>query len=128
MPVHEVYPTHAVFRRKADGAITQWAAVVEGTNDGECKLPGAADAGSFLGFAMNAAADDEEVQIAGPGCYSRAISDGTVTRGAQCSIQGTTGKLKAITTADTYVVASARSAGSVDGDIVFVRVLDVNNT
>ncbi len=128
MPVHENYPAHAVFRRVAEASITQWAAVVEGTSDGQCNMPGGADVGLFLGFAMNGASAGEEVQIAGPGCYSRALSDGTVTRGAQCSIAGTSGKIKAVTTADTYVVASARSAGAVDGNHVWVRVLEVNNT
>ncbi len=128
MPVHENYPAHAVFRRVAEGAVTLGAALVEGTSDGQCKLPGGADAGAFLGFAMHGAASGEEVQIAGPGCYARAISDSTVTRGASCSIHGTAGKIKAVTTADTHIVAQAMSAGAVDGDTVWVRVLNVNNT
>lgn len=128
MPQFEKYPAHAVNTYTAEGAITQGMALVEGTADGQAKAPGAADAGSFVGFAMHAAASGEQVQVAGPGCYARAISDGTVTRGAQCAIAGTTGKLKAVTTADTYVVAQACTAGAVDGDTVWVLVLNVNNT
>lgn len=128
MPQFEKYPAHAVNTYTAEGTITAGMALVEGTADGQAKAPGAADVGSFVGFAMHAAANNEQVQVAGPGCYARAISDGTVTRGAQCAIQGTTGKLKAVTTADTYVVAQACTAGAVDGDTVFVLVLNVNNT
>lgn len=128
MPQLEKYPAHAVNTYTAEGTITKGMALVEGTADGQAKAPGGADVGAFVGFAMHDAASGEQVQVAGPGCYARAISDGTVTRGAQCAIQGTSGKLKAVTTADTYVVAQACTAGAVDGDTVFVLVVNVNNT
>lgn len=128
MPQLEVYPPFATPTYTAEGVITKGMALVEGTADGQAKAPGGADVGLFVGFAMHDAASGEQVQVAGPGCRARAISDGTVTRGAQCSIAGTSGKLKAVTTADTYVVAQANTAGAVDGDTVWVTVMQVNNT
>lgn len=128
MPQFESYPAHCVHTYTAEGAITARAALVEGTADGQAKLPGGADVAGFVGFAMHAAESGEQVQVAGPGCYAQAISDGSVTRGAHCSIEGTTGKIKAVTTADTFHVAKANTAGAVDGNVVWVRVEDVNNT
>lgn len=127
MPQIEKYPAHAVDTYTAEGAITQWACVTIGTADPQVKLPTAADLGG-LGFAMAAAATTEQVQIAGPGCCSRAIASAAIAAGDYLAIAGTTGKVKTVTTADTFIVGRALTAAAADGDTVWVRVMDVNNT
>lgn len=119
----ENYPEHCIIRRTAEAAITAFTTVVEGTDDGECNVPGAADAGGVLGIAMHDAEAGEEVQIAGPGCRAKALVSGAVTRGLWLSIAGTSGKLKNATlTADIEVVGKCMHTTTADGDHTVVLV------
>jgi hypothetical protein len=119
----ENYPEHCIIRRIAAAAITAHAAVVEGSTDGECDMPGGADVGGILGIAMHAAEEGEEVQIAGPGCRAKALVSGAVTRGLWLSIAGASGKLKNATlTADIEVLGKCQHTTTTDGDHTVVLV------
>jgi hypothetical protein len=124
MSMEEKYPADCVITRTAEVAITAaFVVVVEGTADGQCNLPGGADVGGVLGVALHTAAIGDQVKIAGPGCYSRVLSSGTLTRGAWVSIHGTTGKVKnATVTADVEVVGKCMHTTTTDADHSFIYV------
>lgn len=125
MSMEEKYPADCVITRNAQVAITSaFVVVVEGTADGDCTLPSAADVGGILGVALHTAAIGEQVKIAGPGCYSKVLSSGVLTRGGWVAIHGTTGKVKNIvtTTTDTEVVGKCMHTTATDADYSWIYV------
>ena len=115
----------STYRYTAEGAVTQFAVLVEGTADKQAKLPGGADAAGFIGVAMHAAADGEEVTVAEPGSFVRCIAGAAISRGAALSIAGATGKVKTAAPssgANTFIIGHAKSTVTTDGDTVFVHL------
>lgn len=109
----------------AEGAVTQFAVVVEGTDDGEVDMPGGADVGAIVGVAQHAAAAGERVNVAEPGSFTRAIASAAIARGANVSITGTNGKVKTAAPssgANTFIVGQAKSAAAADGDHIFIFI------
>lgn len=108
----------------AEVAITKFMVVIEGTADGQCNDPGAAN-DVCLGVAMNAAAAGETVDVVLFGPYT-VIAQAAISRGALVAIQGVTGKVAAITpgvgTADQRVVGKALQAADADGDQMSIFV------
>jgi hypothetical protein len=105
--------------------ITKWRAVVSGTNDGECKLPTAANQLS-LGITQEAQAKvNQNVAVRKYG-ISRAYANGTVTKGDYVEVGASTGALRK---ADLSTVPGAATLHHVlgiaetsanDGEIFFV--------
>lgn len=97
--------------------------VVQGTNAGECALPGAANAGSILGVTMHSQSlQNKNVSVRKAGIAS-VVAAGTIAVGAPVNIAGTSGKVKAIDeTTGTKIncVGFAETAASADGDIIDV--------
>jgi hypothetical protein len=105
--------------------ITKWRAVVPGSNDGECKLPTAANQLS-LGITQEAQAKvNQNVAVRKYG-ISRAYANGTVTKGDYVEVGASTGALRK---ADLSTVPGAATLHHVlgvaetsanDGEIFFV--------
>jgi hypothetical protein len=97
--------------------------VVQGTNAGECALPGAANAGAVLGVTMHSQSlQNKNVSVRKAGIAS-AVAAGTIAVGAPVNIAGTSGKVKAIDeSSGTKIncVGFAETAASADGDIIDV--------
>ena len=97
--------------------------VVQGTNAGECALPGAANAGAILGVTMHSQSlQNKNVSVRKAGIAS-VVAAGAITVGAPVNIAGTSGKVKAIDeTSGTKIncVGFAETAASADGDIIDV--------
>ncbi len=97
--------------------------VVQGTNAGECALPGAANAGAILGVTMHSQSlQNKNVSVRKAGIAS-VVAAGTISVGAPVNIAGTSGKVKAIDeTSGTKIncVGLAETAASADGDIIDV--------
>lgn len=97
--------------------------VVQGTNAGECALPGAANAGAILGVTMHSQSlQNKNVSVRKAGIAS-VVAAGAISVGAPVNVAGTSGKVKAIDeTSGTKIncVGFAETAASADGDIIDV--------
>ncbi len=97
--------------------------VVQGTNPGEAKLPGAANAGSILGVTVHSQAlEGANVAVRKAG-IARVKAAGAIGVGAPVNIAGTSGKVKEIDeTAGTAIecLGFAETAAAADGDIIEV--------
>jgi len=97
--------------------------VVQGTNAGECALPGAANAPKILGVTVHAQSlKGQNVAVRKAG-IARVEAAGTMALGVPVNIAGTTGKVKAINeSSGTKIncVGFAETAASADGDIIEV--------
>lgn len=97
--------------------------VVQGTNAGECALPGAANAGAILGVTMHSQSlQNKNVSVRKAGIAS-VVAAGAIMVGAPVNVAGTSGKVKAIDeTSGTKIncVGFAETAASADGDIIDV--------
>lgn len=101
-------------------------AVVEGTADGQCKLPGGASAANFIGitrYAGSATAGDP-IEVVTDGCCDAVVDATTdIARGDWLEIAGTSGKLaKSAMTNGKQIVARALEAATADGDVIAVRI------
>ncbi len=97
--------------------------VVQGTNAGECALPGAANAGAILGVTVHSQSlQNKNVSIRKAGIAS-VVAAGAISVGVPVNVAGTSGKVKAIDeTSGTKIncVGFAETAASADGDIIDV--------
>lgn len=97
--------------------------VVQGTNAGECALPGAANAGAILGVTMHSQSlQNKNVSVRKAGIAS-VIAAGAISVGVPVDVAGTSGKVKAIDeSSGTKIncVGFAETAASADGDIIDV--------
>lgn len=110
----------------AEGAISAFTVVVEGTADGQVKAPGDADAGAIVGIALHDAAAGERVKVARPGDSAPVKAGAAIARGALVSIHGTTGKVKTAAPAagaNAFVVGQAQNAAAADGDIIYCLIM-----
>lgn len=97
--------------------------VVQGTNAGECALPGAANAGAILGVTMHSQSlQNKNVSVRKAGIAS-VVAAGAISVGVPVNVAGTSGKVKAIDeSSGTKIncVGFAETAASADGDIIDV--------
>lgn len=97
--------------------------VVQGTNAGECALPGAANAGAILGVTVHSQSlQNKNVSVRKAGIAS-VVAAGAISVGVPVNVAGTSGKVKAIDeTSGTKIncVGFAETAASADGDIIDV--------
>lgn len=127
MPQIERYSNPLSFT--AEAAITGKRVVVHGTTDGQCNMPGGADVAGMIGVARASQATvGGAVVVDGPGSYVQVQASGAVTRGASLAIDGTSGKVKAVTTADTHIVGYSVSDCTTDGDVIWMLVWPTNNS
>lgn len=99
--------------------------VVQGTNAGECALPGAANAGAILGVTTHAQSlQNQNVSVRKAG-IARVEAAGAIPVGSAVNISGTSGKVKAQSEASGTAVnclGFAETAATADGDIVEVFI------
>jgi hypothetical protein len=102
-----------------------YLAVVQGTNAGEAKLPGAANAGSILGLTVHSQSlEGANVAVRKAG-IAKAVAAGAIDVGAPVNVAGATGKVKAIDEAtDTKIncLGFAETPASADGDVIEVFI------
>jgi hypothetical protein len=105
--------------------VTKYRAVIPGTNDGECKLPTAANQLS-CGITQEAQAQvNENVTLRKYG-ISRAYAEGTVTKGDYVEISGTDGSLRkadlatAPEAATVHHIVGIAETSAGDGEVFFV--------
>jgi hypothetical protein len=105
--------------------ITKWRAVIPGTNDGECKLPTAANQLS-LGITQEAQAKQNQNVAVRKYGISRAYAKGAVTKGDYVEGGDATGALRKadLTTvpgaATLHHVHGIAETSAADGEIFFV--------
>jgi len=105
--------------------ITKWRAVIPGTNDGECKLPTAANQLS-LGITQEAQAKQNQNVAVRKYGISRAYAKGAVTKGDYVEVGDTTGALRkadlatAPGAATLHHVLGIAETSAADGEIFFV--------
>jgi hypothetical protein len=105
--------------------ITKWRAVVPGTNDGECKLPTAANQLS-LGITQEAQAKQNQNVAVRKYGISRVYAKGAVTKGDYVEVGDATGTLRKadLTTvpgaATLHHVLGIAETSAADGEIFFV--------
>lgn len=103
--------------------------VVEGTADGQVKLPGGADAGGIVGItqlAGNATADTRILVVTGGYAELFVKAAGTsIARGDYLSIHGTSGMGKKAAPAagvNTFIAAKAMEAATADDVLIAVKI------
>jgi primosomal replication protein N len=105
------------------GGVSSYRVVVQGTNAGQCALPGAANAPKILGVTVHAQTlKGQNVAVRKAG-IARVAAAGAIALGVPVNVAGTTGKIKAINeTSGTKIncVGFAETAASADGDIIEV--------
>lgn len=119
-----VYLLDKAYKVTDSAGVDAYRVVVQGTNDAECALPSAANAGSILGVTTHSADDDHSVSVRKAGIAS-VMAGGVIAVGTAVNIHGTTGKVKAIDeTAGTKVncIGFAETAAAADGDIIDVFI------
>ena len=107
------------------GGVAANLVVVQGTNAGECILPAAQNADSILGVTTHAQEQNRNVSVRKAG-VARVTAASAIAVGAPVNVDGTTGKVKAITDETTStavnVLGFAESAASADGDVIEVFI------
>jgi len=105
------------------GGVSAHRVVVQGTNAGECALPGAANAGKILGATVHSQSlEGQNVAVRKAG-IARVEAAGAIALGDAVNVAGTSGKVKAINeTTGTKIncVGFAETAASADGDVIEV--------
>ena len=105
--------------------ITKWRAVVPGTNDGECKLPTAANQLS-LGITQESQAKQNQNVAARKYGISRAYAKGAITKGDYVEVGDTSGALRKADlstvpgSATLHHVLGIAETSAADGEIFFV--------
>jgi len=105
--------------------VAAYRVVVQGTNAGEAKLPGGANAAKILGVTVHSqTAQGANVAVRKAG-IARVTAAGAIAVGVPVNIAGTSGKVKAISEASgTHIpcLGFAETAASADGDIIDVFI------
>jgi hypothetical protein len=105
--------------------ITKWRAVIPGTNDGECKLPTAANQIS-LGITQEAQAKQNQNVAVRKYGISRAYAKGNITKGDYVEMGDATGALRKADlstvpgAATLHHVLGIAETSAADGEIFFV--------
>jgi len=105
--------------------ITKWRAIIPGTNDGECKLPTAANQLS-LGITQESQAKQNQNVAARKYGISRAYAKGAITKGDYVEVGDTSGALRKADlstvpgSATLHHVLGIAETSAADGEILFV--------
>ena len=119
------YVLDKTYKVTESAGVTKYRAVIPGTNDGECKLPTAANQFS-CGITQEAQAKQNENVTLRKYGISRAYAEGTVTKGDYVEVGATDGTLRkadlttvpGAATLHNIVGIAETSAG--DGEVFFV--------
>jgi hypothetical protein len=119
------YVLDKTYKVTESAGVTKYRAVIPGTNDGECKLPTAANQLS-CGITQEAQAKQNENVTLRKYGISRAYAKGSVTKGDYVEVGGTDGTLRkadlttvpGAATLHNIVGIAETSAG--DGEVFFV--------
>jgi len=118
-----IYLMDKAYRITSGSGVAAHRVVVQGTNSGECTLPGAANAGSILGVTVHSqSSSGRSVSVRKAGIVE-VVAGGAIAVGSPVNIHGTTGKVKAVSeAADTKVncLGFAETAAAADGDVIEV--------
>ena len=105
--------------------ITKWRAIIPGTNDGECKLPTAANQLS-LGITQESQAKQNQNVAARKYGISRAYAKGAITKGDYVEVGDTSGALRKADlstvpgSATLHHVLGIAETSAADGENLFV--------
>ena len=119
------YVLDKTYKCIVSGGVTKYRAVVPGTNDGECKLPTAANQFA-LGITQEAQPNQYEnvaVRVYG---ISRAYASGTVNKGDPVEVASSAGDLRTATltpgTAAVHHIVGYAETSSTTGGVFMVRL------
>jgi hypothetical protein len=120
------YVLDKTYKETDAAGVGAFLVVVPGTNDGECKLPTAANQ-QALGITQEAQPNQGEnvtVRVYG---ISRAIAAGAIAPGDPVEAAGASGKVQKVTPSAAgatihHVIGFAESTAAADGDHIFVRL------
>ncbi|HET7840759.1 MAG TPA: hypothetical protein VFM21_04100 [Terriglobia bacterium] len=119
------YVLDKTYKVTSAAGVTKYRAVVPGTNDGECKLPTAANQFAFGLTQESQASQNENVAVRVYG-ISRAYANGTVNKGDPVEVASTAGDLRAATltpgTAAVHHIVGYAESGATNGGIFMVRL------
>ena len=105
--------------------VGKYRAVIQGTNDGECKLPTAANQLS-VGITQEAQSRQNTGVVVRKEGISRAYASGAITKGDYVEVAGTTGALRKadLTTvpgsATLHHILGLADSSAADGEVFFV--------
>lgn len=103
--------------------IAAYRVAVQGTNPGEAKLPGAANAGAILGVTVHSQPRQGGHVAVRKAGIARVVASGAVALGAPVNLAGASGKVKAVSeSAGTKVqcLGFAETAAAADNDVIEV--------
>jgi hypothetical protein len=119
------YVLDKTYKCITSGGVTQYRAVVPGTNDGECDLPSGANQLS-LGITQEAQPNQNENAAVRKYGISRAYATGTITKGDYVEVGANDGSLRKADlatvpgTATLHHVLGVAETSAVAGEIFFV--------
>jgi hypothetical protein len=119
------YVLDKTYKVTNSGGVTQYRAVVPGTNDGECKLPTGANQLAW-GITQEAQPNQNENVTVRKYGISRAYAAASITKGAYVEVADSTGALKAsdLTTvpgsAALHNVVGIAESSATAGEVLFV--------
>lgn len=111
-----------ILTKKLEAAIGPHLVVVEGAAAGGAALPAGAD-GNFMGVTLEDGAINEYRPIAVDCGIVRITASAAISRGAEVSVAGASGKIKAAAPGagiNSFIVGIAQDAAAADGDIIGV--------
>jgi len=107
------------------GGVGASLVVVQGTNAGECTLPGAENAGAILGVTVHGQPlQNQNVSVRKAG-VAGVVAAGAISVGDPVNIAGASGKVQTITvdaSGKANCLGFAETAASADGDIIEVFI------
>ena len=108
----------------SDAAMATYLAVIHGSDENHCALPGAANVYAIGITQAKTTAAEQEVEVMKKG-IAKATAAAAITVGSPVKVHGTTGKLTGATlvaggSTAVYVVGHATTAATTDGDIFHV--------
>ena len=112
-----------------DVDIPAYRAVVVGSAEDHCTLPGGANADDFLGYTLQDGLAGETRPIHLSGGIALATAGGAIAVGKKVNIAGATGKVAAAAPAqgvNNHIVGRALRAAAADGDVI--PVLPIHET
>jgi hypothetical protein len=119
------YVLDKTYKVTTAGGVTKYRAVAPGTNDGDCKLPTAANQFAFGLTQESQANQNENVAVRVYG-ISRAYANGTVNKGDPVEVASTAGDLRAATltpgTAAVHHIVGYAETSATNGGIFMVRL------
>lgn len=118
-----------VFRGEDGASAARYAVLVNGDEQGECKLPGGANASSLAGVAYQGVADGDAVALSEHN-YEKLISAGPIPYGSRLNVADAQGRVKAVdeTAGDAVTLAGMAEQEATEADQEIVANLRLFGT